>query len=243
MAELFKNQKVEYIFNTAGYVNHSSWSIDGLDIVNTHLTSTIKQFSFISKQHLKRYIYIGSADEYPASLSGAASENIREEARTPYAFAKTASTHFLQMLWRNEGWPTVVGRVFLTYGPAQLSNRLIPSIVFSASTTGVIKTSDGEQVRDFCHIDDLINAIFRMAKMDGVEGQIYNLGSGIPHKVKEVVEIIGNQYSSQIRFGEVQRKPGEAQVQYANTDKSKRELDWGPEVTIHEGLASLFESG
>lgn len=242
LAELFENQKVEYIFNTAGYVNHSSWSGDGVNLVKTHLISTMQQFSFISKEHLKRYIYIGSADEYPASLNGPASEDMREEPRTPYAFAKTAATHFLQMLWRNEGWPTVVGRVFLAYGPGQLSNRLIPSVLLSASTAGVIKTTHGEQVRDFCHIDDLTNAILRMAKQDNVEGQIYNLGSGSPYKVKDIVEIISQRYSSQVQFGALPTKPNEAHVQYANTDKTKRELEWVPEVAIHEGLTTVFQS-
>jgi dTDP-D-glucose 4,6-dehydratase len=39
--------------------------------------------------------------------------------RSPYSFAKHSSIHFLQMLYRSEGWPISIARIFLTYGPVK----------------------------------------------------------------------------------------------------------------------------
>ena len=76
-------------------------------------------------------------------------EELREQPISPYSLAKVASTHFLQMLQRTEGFPAVVLRLFLTYGPHQDNRRFLPQIIQACLRDDEFAVSDGHQLRDF----------------------------------------------------------------------------------------------
>lgn len=226
----------DYIVNTMGYVNHSIYSDEGKDVVNIHLISLLKQFEFINQIKLKKYLYIGSADEY-ADLSEVLSEAIRECPMTPYSYSKTAVVHFLQMLHRSEKLPTVSARVFLTYGPGQSEARLIPQLIASALKGEVIQTTPGEQVRDFCFIDDLIDGLLAVLHSPNTNGRVLNVASGTPVAVKQVVNAITEVLGGTAAFGARQYRKGESMHQVADTSKVYELTGWKAKIGLLEGIS------
>lgn len=236
---LFANN-FDYIVNAAGNVDHQNFTSNGCAIIKQHFSSLLDQFRLIDKSKLKRYLYIGSADEYP-DCAGTVSESLREEPSTPYAFAKTAAAHFLQMLHRSEQIPTVVVRVFLTYGPNQGQNRFIPQIIEQALTHNEIKVSSGEQIRDFCHVDDVANGLIDLLHApDIVNGRIVNLGSSIPTSLKSIVQHVQNKTNAHVLFGAIDAKPHERKRQVANTLLLRTLISWSPTITLEDGLNALI---
>ena len=77
----------------------------------------------LKKKNLKRYLHVGTCDEYGQNLSPI-KENLREDPISSYAVAKLASINLLTTLYKTENFPATVLRLFLVYGPHQKKNRL-----------------------------------------------------------------------------------------------------------------------
>ena len=233
--KLFAENEFSHIVNCAGYVCHNSFTSGGKKIIDEHLTSLFYQFKHLTKSKLQSYINIGSADEYPDTTSEA-KESQREEPRTPYAFSKVASAHFLQMLHKSEGLPTKTARVFLTYGPRQARNRFVPNAIISGLRNGRIETSEGYQIRDFCFIDDLVSGLILASESEAMNGLVFNIGSGKGVQIREVARRLGELMGVPVVYGAVEQKPNEIPKQVADISQMKGLLDWEPRTTLDLGL-------
>ena len=75
-------------------------------------------------------------------------------------------------------------RVPLAYGPKQDINRFLPVVISGCIKNKKFPCSNGNQLRDFVHVKDVVNAIFKSLKNKKAVGEIINLGSGKPKKIK-----------------------------------------------------------
>jgi nucleoside-diphosphate-sugar epimerase len=234
------NNKFEYVVNLGGYVDHSDYSEGGSQVIDSHYRGVINVINFIDWHTLKNFIQVGSSDEYgqnPAPQN----ELMREEPISPYSFAKVSINHFLQMLGRTEKFPSVILRLFLVYGPGQKNDRFIPKIIKGCLNNEVFKTSHGNQSRDFCHIDDIINGIFCALLTRNLFGEIINLASGRPVKIKYVINFIQNMVGGgRPQFGKVPYRLNENMTLYADINKSKEILSWRPVKNLEDSLKDLI---
>ena len=102
--------------------------------------------------------------------------------KSVYAISKLKATNYLIELNKKHGFPCTVLRLYLTYGPKQDQNRLIPIIINSCLKNNTFDCSDGKQFRDFIYIDDLISLIIKVLKNKNSRGQIINTASGKKQK-------------------------------------------------------------
>lgn len=234
--KFFQKHSFDYIFNLGFYVDHSLYSNKGYKIINDHLFSTIHQFKFINKKKLKRYIYVGSADEYEYKNNHSSREIEREISRTPYSFSKSSSIHFLKMLHLSEQWPVSIARIFLTYGPGQKENRIIPYLINQGYNKGFVNVSSGNQIRDFCYIDDIVDGLIKIALNKNSIGLIINLASGKPIKIKNIIQMISKKLKFKVNFGKYSKKITESSSQVADISIAKKVLKWKPKVSLEEGI-------
>ena len=231
-----KGKLFDYDLNLGGYVNHANLSNGGDEVFNVHFNGTKNLVNYIDKSNLKAFIQIGSSDEY-GDNTAPQNENHRELPISPYSFAKVASTHFLQMLYRTEGFPVVILRPFLVYGPEQDDNRFIPQIIKGCLNNEKFSVSHGEQLRDFCYIDDVVDAIFLSIKNDDCFGKVINIASGEAISIKDVITNIQNIIGmGKPQFGKVPYRVGENMELYANICKAKNLLKWVSKVGLKHGL-------
>jgi len=222
--------------NLGGYINHQLFQDGGRALIKTHFNSLQDLVEFIPRQRLKRFVQIGSSDEY-GNASAPQHEDQREQAISPYSLAKTASTHFLQMLYRTEKFPAVTLRLFLTYGPGQDSSRFLPQIIRGCLDDAIFPTSPGEQLRDFCYVDDTVRAILKALTQPKIEGNVFNVASGKAVSIRTVIEKVceltgyGNP-----QYGLVSYRNGENMTLYANISKAKRILKWESSTSLDTGL-------
>ena len=196
---------------------------------------------FLVRDRLRCFIQIGSSDEYGDATSPQ-HEELREKAISPYALGKVANTHLLQMLNRTEAFPAVILRLFLTYGPGQTSNRFLPRIIKCCLKDEKFLTSSGKKLRDFCYVEDTVNAIIKALLIDDAIGHIINVASGKPISIKEITEKVRkNIGKGQPVFGAIPNRVGENMNLYANVEKSKDLLEWKPVVSLEEGLQRTIE--
>lgn len=225
----------DFVVNLSGYGDHRTFSAGGREIIRSHFDVVQNVVERLSRKRLACFLQIGSADEY-GSCPSPHTEDMREAPMSPYSLAKTAATHFLQMMHLTEQFPSVVLRPFSIYGPGQ-RKAFIPEIIKGCLEDNRFPTSMGEHVRDFCYIDDLVDGIFATMNTSAAIGKVFNVGSGKPARIKDVVlqinQMVGK--GSPI-FGAIAYRPAESMHQVADLTAISRIVGWHPETSLIEGL-------
>lgn len=242
LIEILGMERFTYVVNCAGYVDHSSFRVNGRQPIDTHFNGVLNLVRAIDRSSIKRFVNIGSSDEY-GSLPAPQSESMRETPISPYSLAKVAAAHFLQMMHRTENFPAVTLRLFLTYGPGQDNRRLLPQIIQACLKNCTFPVTMGEQLRDFCFIDDTVRAVFSALQSDDAVGEIINIGSGVGVPIKSVVEkICGMVGFGKPQFGALRYRDGESMALYADTEKAQKLLRFYPEVDFETGLQLTIDA-
>ena len=235
------SDKYTHIINLSGYIDHSNFYQGGWEVINSHLFDVINFLHKIDKSKLVRFVQIGSSDEYGDNLSPQV-ESYKTRPFSPYSFAKSAMSEFLQMMHTDMDFPSVTLRLFLVYGKYQKPDRFLPQIILGCLRGKKIPMSEGIQLRDFCHVEDICYAILACLENDKVNGEVINIASGTPIAIRDlalkVQEIIG---SGEIEIGANMMRENENMSLYADIDKAKEILSWSPKIDLEQGLRYTIE--
>jgi UDP-glucose 4-epimerase len=234
-------RNIHYVINLGGYIDHANYSNGGSEVYDVHFNGVRNLVDCLDKSKIKGFVQIGSSDEY-GNNSAPQIETQREAPISPYSCAKVTSTHFLQTLYRTEMFPAVILRPFLVYGPGQSEERFIPQIIKGCTNRQEFPVSKGEQLRDFCFIDDFVQAVFSALDNHSAHGEVINIASGKPISIKKmintIVDIIG---SGEPQFGQVAYRNGENMVLYGDVTKAKEILRWKSSVSLRQGLLATIK--
>ena len=236
------NKPFNYVVNLFGYINHSNSKKDYNKIMQEHYISLKNIVKIIPKKNLKRFVQIGSSNEYGRGKAPQSEKNKLIPIST-YSAAKVKSTEFLKTIYKKEKYPFSIARLFLTYGPGQKEDRFIPEIIKKCLRNEKFATPSGLQIRDFCYIDDTVSAIFLILLKKEAIGEIFNVASGKPIKIKKIIYLInkitGKGYPE---FNKRKLRPGENKVLYADVKKIKKKLNWKTKTPLLNGLKKTINS-
>lgn len=236
----FLVEDFDYVVNLGGYVDHMLFKDGGQSVINAHFLALQHLIAILPRKSLKRFVHVGSSDEY-GNLPAPQHEDFREDPISPYSMAKVASTHFLQMLYKTERFPAVILRLFLVYGPYQDERRFLPQVVRACLCDDEFAASEGNQVRDFCYVQDVVQAIILALRTKDLGGEVFNIASGIPVSIRSIIETVQNIVGGgKPQYGSIPYRVGENMALYANIQKAERVLRWHPEVAIEEGLKQII---
>lgn len=243
LQEITDKIKPEYIFHLAGYGN-LPYEDDIYRMVDINLKGTINLLDALSRNPFKLFINTGSSAEY-----GVKDRQMKEsDVLMPinnYGVIKSAITLYCQKEATRNNLPIINLRLFTPYGYFEGRNRLIPDVCLSALEERPIKVSSPTHVRDFIFIEDVVNAYIQAAKVKHNPGEIYNIGSGIQHSVKDIVEktLTITKSKSSVQWGAVKKQARYVEPKKWQSDisKAKRMLDWEPKNTIDSGLQKTMQ--
>jgi UDP-glucose-4-epimerase GalE len=99
-------------------------------------------------------------------------------------------------------------------------------------------TPDGTCLRDYIHVTDLADAHVRAleATIDGSRSAAYNLGTGRPHSVREIIDAVERVSGLKVPWTRAPRRAGDPAVLYAAADKALAELGWSPRFSSLESI-------
>jgi len=187
---------------------------------------------------LTRFVYTGTIEEYGRG-EVPFKEIQREEPITPYSLTKHEGARLVLYASGEQGLPGVVLRPSLTYGPLQSDRMFIPDFIRCALTTKVFDMSPGDQTRDFLHVDDAARAYCMAAAAEGINGEIFNIATGIEMKLKHVAERLRAEFDNDIivNYG---ARPCNPQVEtmrcFMDISKARERLGWEPKIDLATGL-------
>ena len=102
---------------------------------------------------------------------------------------------------------------------------------------------DGEQSRDFCHIDNVVEANFKAAAADRreVSGRVFNIACGEATTLNQVVALIGDVIGRKIEADHEAERAGDIKHSYADIALARRHLGYTAAVSFAEGLRRTFD--
>ena len=119
----------------------------------------------------------------------------------------------------------------------------MPQIIKGCFDNKKFPVSGGDQIRDFCYVDDVVNAIFLALASKKSNGEIFNIGSGKPIKMKQVIKqvcrIIGQ---GKPQFGKIKYRKDENMKVYPNIKKALIKLKWAPKINLDRGIKIVINS-
>ncbi len=141
-------------------------------------------------------------------------------------------------IYRLQGLDAVGLRYFTVYGPRQRPDMAIRRLCEAAlSRTSFPIYGEGDQIRDFTYVDDVVDATVRAAQADAPP-PILNVGGSESATLLHVIETIGELAEHEI---ELDRRPvqrGDVRRTGADTSLARASLGWEPQVRLREGLAA-----
>lgn len=187
--------------------------------------------------HVSKFIGIGSQGEY-GLLSGKIAETALPIPTSLYGAAKVAVQVLAAQLCADAGMDFAWLRLFSTYGPRDNPNWLIPSLITQMLDGQRPKTTEGRQLWDYLYIDDVAAAILAVAEQSEAAG-VFNLGSGRPIPVRQIVEMIRELAapSLDLVFGEIAYKPDQVWHMEADIERLTRLSGFVPRVDLADGLS------
>jgi UDP-glucose 4-epimerase len=102
----------------------------------------------------------------------------------------------------------------------------------------------GEQKRDFSYVDDVVDALLLAAASDTANGEVFNIGSGVPVSLREAAEtVVKLAGAGAVRAAPFppDKKKIEVGDYYADIDKAGRVLGWKPKVGLRDGLERTLD--
>lgn len=229
------NLKFNYVVNFGGDVDHH-----GKNTLKSHFHGCKNLVDIFKKKKIEKFVQIGSSVEYANQKSPHIEQNrtVRvSELKSKYAKAKLSSTNFLINIFEKEKFPSIIFRPYLIYGPGQDINRLIPFVIKNCLEDKSFPCSNGQQYRDFIYIDDAINLIFKSLRNKKVSGEVFNLCSGKPIKVKDIIRYIKKKIKKgNPKFGLIPLRRDEVMKFYGNPQKVKNFFNWKPKMNIKKGI-------
>ena len=229
--------RFDYVVNCGGYIDHRPFSNGGRAVFAAHFDVVLHLLDAIDRAALRGFVNVGSSDEY-GNAPAPQHEGLREAPIAPYSLGKMAATQLLQMLHRTEGLPASTVRLFLAYGPGQDRARFLPQIIAGCLADQEFPTSAGEQQRDFCYIDDVVEGIVAALVTPAAAGGVFNIASGRAVTIRTIIErvraIVGR---GRPTFGAIAYRPGENMALVADVSRAREVLGWTPQVSLEDGLA------
>jgi UDP-glucose 4-epimerase len=171
------------------------------------------------------------------------SEDAPRRPVSPYGMAKLAAEGYMAGWSRVHSLRTVVLRFANVYGPRQ-SSALEGGVIaiFLERLAARQETTifgDGEQTRDFVHVDDVVRALLLAAERD--EG-IFNVGTGVETTVNRLHELCRAASGIDMPPHHGPLRVGDARRSVLDVSLAARELGWHAEVDLAAGLRSTWES-
>lgn len=235
--------KIEPLFNDIDYVFHLAAlprikpSFDNpIEHEEANVIGTINCLLACKNKGIKKFIFAGSSATYGNPTELPTTEEAKISCLNPYSLQKYVAEQYCLILGKEYDVPVISLRYFNPYGPRSF-NLDNPFNAYS-SVIGIFEnqkkegkplaiTGDGEQSRDFVHVQDLARAHLLAAESD-YSDRVYNIGYGKTYTVNQIAKMFGTEYTY------IPERKGEARITWANIDKIKRELNWVPEIKIED---------
>lgn len=235
---------VEVVYHLAGQPGvRKCWGSDFADYVDANIVATQRLLEAVRcSSSLTRFVYASSSSVYGDAERYPTYEADRPQPCSPYGATKLAAEHLVHLYAANFGVPAISLRYFTVYGPRQRPDMAFNRFISSARHgTRLPIHGDGNQIREFTYVDDIVEANVRAGVAPVEPGTVVNLSGGAAISVNEVLGLLEAIHGEPLRVERGEPAVGDVFRTGGSTELAKALLGWEPQVGIEDGLALEYE--
>jgi UDP-glucose 4-epimerase len=211
--------------------------------VNMIGTYNVLEAAVATKTSLERLVDFSTSEVF-----GTHAYNVREgnvstigsvgEARWTYAVSKLAGEHMAHAYHDELGVPTVTVRPFNVYGPGQIGGGAIRAFIENAlAGNDLTVRGDGAQIRAWCYVDDMVDAVRLCLEHPNAVGQSFNVGNprsavtifDLAQRVKRLTGCAGEIVFAPLDYVDVE-------LRIPNVEKARDEIGFAAKIELDDGL-------
>ena len=237
------DNEFDYIFHLAAYAS-VRYSIEHASkVTHNNVTGTVNLFEYaLNLENIKKIIFASSSSVYGNPIYTPLDENHPKNPICPYAISKLSGELYADYYFREHGLPITSLRFYTVYGPRgrpDMAVRKFFNLIFKKQEITIY--GDGEQLRDFTYISDIVDGLILSAEKSKTKGEIFNLGCSEPISVNQLVNkmylITGE--PKKVRY--LEKQIGDVDVTHSDISKAKEILGYNPKVSIDQGLENTYK--
>jgi len=224
--EFWEANMPDVIFHMAALARIQPSIKDPYKTILNNFTSTLNTLEYARKNNI-RFVYAGSSSFHHGLYE------------SPYAWSKFSGEDLCKLYSNIYEMDTAICRFYNVYGPHQIEEGTYATVI------GIFEkqyregqpltiVGDGEQRRDFTHIDDIVDGLIKCSEQP-FKAEIFELGSGKNYSINEVADMFDKYY---IREYTPTRK-GEYDVTLADYSLAKNVLGWQPRGDLKQYIKSI----
>ena len=235
--------EVDAVINFAAE-SHVDRSISGsTDFVQTNIVGVQILLDAIKNSGRKiRFLQVSTDEVYGSIKVGSWTEESPLLPNSPYSASKAGGELLARAYQRTHGLDVLITRCSNNYGPNHFPEKLIPLFITNLIAGKKVPVyGDGKNVRDWLHVDDHCQGIFK-ALQNGNAGEVYNIGGGQELSNLEITDLILKSMganSSSIEY--VEDRKGHDFRYSVNCEKAKNELGYEPKIEFSAGLSQTID--
>lgn len=236
--------EVDLVLNFACPASPVHYQVNPIKTVKTNILGTMHMLG-LAKRAGARILHASTSEVY-----GDPKEHPQRESywgnvnpigiRSCYDEGKRVAETLCFDYHREHGVDIRVVRIFNTYGPRMAADdgRVVSNFIVQALRGEDLTVyGDGRQTRSFCYVDDLVEAIYRFAHVEGETGPI-NIGNDGEFTMLELAQEVLAQVGGKSRIVHKPLPSDDPKCRRPDLSKARATLsDWSPKVPLGEGLA------
>ena len=215
----------DFIFHMAAIARIQPSFNNPVDYFNTNANGTLNLLKFCSDYNIP-ILYAGSSSKHSGKF------------KNPYTFSKSIGEEIVELFQTHYNTQASIARFYNVYGDYQLTEGGYTTLIgrWISNLENNIQCEiygDGEQRRDFTHVDDIVDALVLIMDKEAY-GYEFELGRGKNYSVNEVADMF--------KLDPVYKdaKQGEARNTLNTSIVAKEVLGWDPQIELPEYLKSIL---
>jgi len=229
---------VDYVFHLAAEARIQPAIENPINAVSVNDLGTATVLQCARENQVKKFMFSSTSAAYGRNDSPNV-ETQSPDPLNPYSVTKLNGENLCRMYTELFGLPTVIFRYFNVYGPRQpVRGQYAPVLgIFKRQKDAgepLTIVGDGNQRRDFVHVEDVARANVMAALADPGQdayGEVYNIGTGKNFSVNEIAEMFMHEKTY------IAPRPGEARVSLANNQKMRNTFGWTPTHDLEKWIS------
>jgi len=186
-------------------------------------------------------IFTSSCSVYKPISGHALSEDQTLLPVTAYGRSKVIGEELCRIYCDYYKVKSIIFRLFNVYGQRQDQKFIIPFLIRCGLDKVPAKVKHPNSIRDFIYVADVVDALLRGASVEE-DFSIFNIGSGKPFPVREVIEVISQALGEPISCKFAESDLDCQQSVYANIGFARKTLGWEPKISLLQGIRQIVSN-
>ncbi|MBY8989919.1 MAG: DUF4292 domain-containing protein [Candidatus Lokiarchaeota archaeon] len=233
--------EIDIIFHLAAHAGVRFSVQNKIEVMRNNILGIVKILDYAVTKNVKKVVNASSSSVYGNPIYTPVDEEHPKTPISPYAISKLSSEIYADYYFREYDLPITSLRFYTVYGPRGRPDMAIAKFFnLIRHNKELVIYGDGEQLRDFTYVSDIIQGLILSAEKNNSSGEAFNLGYSKPINVNELINKMYNVTNKPKKVVYTEKQKGDVDITHSNIDKAKKLLGFSPQVNIDEGLQRTY---